>query len=243
MSLEVSPEVSRDVSLVFALAVSLFLAVENNVANLVRSYQRWYVPVNVALTVALLTLAHLGGLRADALGLSAAHVRSGLAWGGASAAAVALPLLVAAAVPRLRPLLRDRRLAGLSGAQIAGVAFVRIPFGTVLWEEVAFRAVLLGAWLQHSPAWVAVAITSVVFGAWHIVPTFALVEANQVARGRLRAVAAGVLLTAGAGVILAGLRLVSGSLLAPAVAHLSANATGAIAAAIAWRQPPPNPPP
>jgi hypothetical protein len=47
--------------------------------------------------------------------------------------------------PRPPPLLSDARVAGLDGDEFAYQVLVRIPLGTVLWEEVAFRGVLLAA--------------------------------------------------------------------------------------------------
>jgi hypothetical protein len=46
---------------------------------------------------------------------------------------------VALVFPGLRPLLTDARVAGLDGGELAYRLLVRIPLGTVLWEEVAFR--------------------------------------------------------------------------------------------------------
>jgi hypothetical protein len=59
--------------------------------------------------------------------------------GGAASVLVGAGYAVALALPAVRPLLADARVAGAGAGEIAGTGFVRIPLGTVLWEEVAFR--------------------------------------------------------------------------------------------------------
>ncbi len=60
---------------------------------------------------------------------------------------------------------------------------VRIPIGTVLWEETAFRGVLQAALRRALPGPAAIAVTSGVFGLWHIRPTIAALRINGVAAG------------------------------------------------------------
>ena len=47
-------------------------------------------------------------------------------------------------------------------------AFVRIPLGTVLFEEIAFRGVLWALLARHLGRWWVLGITSVLFGMWHV---------------------------------------------------------------------------
>jgi CAAX protease family protein len=115
---------------------------------------------------------------------------------------------------------------------------VRIPWGTVLWEEVAFRGVLLASLSRLVSVRTATAMSAAVFGIWHVRPTLSALAANNVAGGPvLRAVAVvlGCLFTGVAGGLFAWLRLRSGSLLAPGLLHLAANALGTLAAAVAHR--------
>ena len=112
-------------------------------------------------------------------------------------------------------------------------ALVRIPAGTVLWEEAAFRGVLQASLRRVLPGPAAIAVTSAVFGLWHVRPTADALRINQLAPGRRAAagpVAAAVAATAVAGLLLSGLRERSGSLAAPMLLHLSAN-SGAVLAA------------
>ena len=60
---------------------------------------------------------------------------------------------------------------------------MRIPVGTVLWEEIAFRGVLQAALRRVMPGGAAIAVTSGVFGIWHIRPTAAALRINGLAGG------------------------------------------------------------
>jgi uncharacterized protein len=110
---------------------------------------------------------------------------------------------------------------------------VRIPVGTVLWEEVAFRGVLQAALRRMMPEPAAIAVTSGVFGLWHIRPTAGALRVNGLAGDRRRATAgvlAGVAATTAAGAFLSWLRERSGRLAAPVLLHLAANSGGLVAA-------------
>jgi membrane protease YdiL (CAAX protease family) len=151
---------------------------------------------------------------------------------------VAAGYAVALAIPALRPLLTDARVGGLDGADIAFRVLVRIPFGTVVWEEVAFRGVLLAALLRVLSPPAATAASSALFGIWHIRPTLSALAENDVVDGAVLAggaVLLACLATAATGVLFTWLRLRSGSLLAPALLHLATNSLGTLAAAASFR--------
>ncbi|MCW2910929.1 MAG: Abortive infection protein, partial [Actinomycetia bacterium] len=106
--------------------------------------------------------------------------------------------LILAAVPAIRPVLADQRIAGLTRRGVAYQAMVRIPAGTVLWEETAFRGVLQASLRRVMPRPAAIVLTSAVFGLWHIRPTADALRINQVAgsrRAALGSVAAAVAAT------------------------------------------------
>ena len=183
-----------------------------------------------------LTAAGWAGLTREELGLDGSRLPVGLRWGSACVAPLAAGYAALLAVPATRPLLADARTAGLNGRQLAHRVLVRIPFGTVVGEEVAFRGVLLGLLLRLAPVPTAVAVSSAVFGLWHVRPALDGHAANRSAHGAGAAVVLTCAGTASAAVLLAGLRLGSGSLLAPAMLHLAANALGTLAAAAASRR-------
>ncbi len=206
------------------------------VANLVVG-DLGYAPRNLLLTTGLLLLAYLVGWNRTDIGFDGAAVRRGLQWGVVTAAGIGTVVLaafvVATEVPALSGLLSDDRAALSSGSLLAAVAW-KIPVGTVLFEEVLFRGVLLKAAMRRHRTTVAVALTSVVFGLWHIAPTIVGLQANGVAPGSLAGIGAivgTVAVTSVAGVAFAWLRLRTGSLLAPMLAHWATNAFGLLAAA------------
>jgi membrane protease YdiL (CAAX protease family) len=196
-----------------ALVVGL-LVVHNLMTNLWFPDRWTYVPVNLATAGGLVAVAGVG-------------VPAGAWWPGVAAAAVVLAAIgVAGAVaPRL---LADRRMAGVDARGTAWRALVRIPLGTVVLEEVAFRAVL--------PALLSPVAAAVLFGLWHIAPTAKALEVNGVRRGRVIAVAGAVVVTAVVGIVLWELRVATGGLAAPALVHVAANSGATVAAFVVLRR-------
>lgn len=225
--------------LVLTAALLPVLAAWNNlVVHRLPGRPASYVVANVAAAGVLLAAARASGLSWAELGLSRRRLGSGARWGGACAAVVAAGYAGALALPGLRPLLADRRVAGLGSGDLAAQVLVRIPLGTVLWEEVAFRGVLLAALSRLLPRTGAVGVSAAVFGLWHVRPTLSALAANDLADGplaRTGAVLLACLGAAAAGVLFAGLRERSGSLAAPALLHLATNSLGLLAAAAAHR--------
>jgi membrane protease YdiL (CAAX protease family) len=219
----------------FAVGFSFALLAWNNLVHLLPGASAAYVPLNLVATAGVLAAARRRGLSAADLGLERRRLRPGIRLGGAVAAVVAGALAVAVAVPALRPLLDDARVRDLAGGAVVYQALVRIPIGTVLLEEVAFRGVLFGALARdHGPLRAALG-SSAVFGLWHIRPTLGLLDANDVVGGsaaRAGVVALAVLGTGLGGLFFCALRTRSGSTVAPIVAHTATNSLGLIASAV-----------
>jgi membrane protease YdiL (CAAX protease family) len=216
----------------FALACCAVLAAYNNVLGVHPWHNRRYVRVNLCATGAALAAAALGGLTPADLGLGRGRWLPGRL-GYRLAATVAAGWLLIAVVPATRPLLDDKRIATLDGRAVAYQALIRIPVGTALWEEIAFRGVLQAALRRVMPKTTAIAVTSCVFGVWHIRPTLQGLRANGLAGTRGRAVAgvaAGVAGTIAGGVLFSWLRERSGSLTAPILLHMATNSGGLVAA-------------
>ena len=222
----------------FAVAAGAFLTWYNNVAGRWAWHRRWYPVVNGCAAVAAVAAGMASGLSTGELGLGRDRVRAGFRLGAAAAAPVVAAYGVAVLVPAARPLLDDQRVAGLDGRQLAYQVLVRIPVGTVVWEEIAFRGVFQASLRRVLPEPWAGAVGASVFGLWHIRPTAGALAVNGLATGRrarVLAVTGVVAGTAGAGALLSVLRERSGSLAAPVLLHLAANCTGALAAALAGR--------
>jgi uncharacterized protein len=186
----------------------------------------------------LILLGRRAGLSWHDLGLSRRTLLPGLKYAVGAVLAVAVVYAVGAAVPVTRPAFHDVRYHLHLGAALL-TAFVVVPLGTVLLEEVAFRGVLLGLVNRHRGAAWASITSSVLFGLWHILPSLRLGQANRAVGAALGADAAGraltVLATVGftalAGLLLCELRRRSGSLLAAAALHWATNGLGLLLAA------------
>jgi membrane protease YdiL (CAAX protease family) len=217
----------------FAFASAAVLAAYNNVIGAQPWHRRWYAPVNACAAGAALAAAAASGLTAADIGLGRDTWRPGRL-GSLLPAATTAGWLVAAAVPATRPFLNDKRITTLDRRGLAYQVAFRIPVGTVLWEEIAFRGVLQAALRRVMSERAAIAVTSGVFGIWHVRPTAAALRVNGLAGSRRQAaagVAAGVAVTTAGGVLFSWLRARSGSLAAPVLMHLATNCVGPV---VAW---------
>jgi membrane protease YdiL (CAAX protease family) len=187
----------------------------SSVPSLVRPY------AGLVVAAGILAIARWAGISWSELGLARRDARRGLRMGLVAFAVITAVIVVAGLVPGVRELFDDSRVDVGPG----GLAFrvlVAIPIGTVVVEEVAFRGGLLALLRRRMSTVAAVMTSSVLFGLWHLPP---LDDPSA-------ALAAGTLVaTTIAGVGFCWLRLRSGSLLAPALAHL---ATNSVAYTVAW---------
>ncbi len=186
----------------------------------------------------LVLLARRAGLSWHDLGLSRRSFLSGLRYAAGAVLVVTVVYALGAAVPLTRPAFHDVRHHPHPGAALL-TAFIVVPLGTVLLEEIAFRSVILGLIHRHRGAAWASITSSVLFGLWHILPSLHLNHANQAVgavlgadvTGRVLTVLAAVGFTALAGVLLCELRRRSGSLLAAAGLHWATNGLGLLVGA------------
>jgi membrane protease YdiL (CAAX protease family) len=219
----------------FAAGLSVGLLAWNNVVHLLPGTSVAYVPLNLAAAAVVVGAARRHGLSWSDLGLRPDRARAGARWGGAVAATVAGALATAVAVPGLHPLLDDARVQSLGSGAVAYHALIRVPLGTVLLEELAFRGALFGA-LARTTDWTrAAAASSAIFGLWHVRPTLGLLDANDLADdpvSRAGLVAVAVVATAAGGMFFCALRAKSDSTVAPIVAHTATNSLGILASAV-----------
>jgi uncharacterized protein len=222
-----------------AIAVVLLVLVVVNVWVHVgpRAAQSFTGPLAAAL---LLLVGRAAGLSWDELGLGREALARGVRWGAVSAALIALVYGVGVAVPATRRFFRDTRYR-IGPGSAAYLAFVAIPLGTVIFEEVAFRSVLFGLLESSLGAAAATIGSSLLFGLWHVLPAFDLARTNTELTGRVRdrrrvwlTVLATVAFTTLGGLVFAVLRWQTGSLLGPVLLHWATNGLGVLAAARAW---------
>jgi membrane protease YdiL (CAAX protease family) len=223
--------------LVLVLGVVLVVLAAANVADKFGPHGTGLV-VGPLIAAGLVVLARRAGLDWHDLGLSRRTLIPGLKYAVGAVLAVTVVYGLGAAIPLTRPAFHDVRYHLHLGAALL-TAFVIVPLGTVLLEEVAFRGVLLGLVRRHRGATWASITSSVLFGLWHILPSLRLNQANQAvgaafgagSTGRVLAVLGAVAFTALSGLLLCELRRRSGSLLAAAGLHWATNGLGLLLAA------------
>ena len=164
--------------------------------------------------------------------------RRGAAWGGVLFVLTTVVLGVGALMPVFSEMYHDRRV-GSGTVTFIYQAFIRIPFGTAVLEETAFRAVLPALFAVRWGVLRGSIVASVCFGLWHVLPSLGLAKVNPAATrifgsGHAGVVAAVVFAVVGTG--LAGLwwcwiRYRARSVLATMIAHV---ATNSVAYTIAW---------
>jgi membrane protease YdiL (CAAX protease family) len=233
-ALEARPPVraARPLRLRLTLFAVTILAASNVVSN--RIWPEGYVVWNVAVTALLVAGARASGLTWHDLGLHGLRLRRAALLGGAVAGSVAVAYAIAVAMPVTRSAFLDARAAGPLGAALFA-ALVRIPLGTALLEETAFRGVLPalvgGGW------WRATLVSSALFGLWHVLPAIGMSTANAAfgaafgGWGAIAEVTVAVGFTFAAGVWLCALRRWGGHLVTPVLAHVATNSLGVL---IAW---------
>ncbi|HET7277461.1 MAG TPA: CPBP family intramembrane glutamic endopeptidase [Dermatophilaceae bacterium] len=235
-----SPRRSRRTFVLGSAAVVAVIAATNLALHLLPLAGLW---LSAAVALALLLFARANGLSWAQLGLGRRHLRAGALWGGGVIVVVAAAYLVGVLLPATRAAFLDSRYhGGLEKALLT--AFLVIPVGTVLLEEVAFRSVLWGMLSRHMSSWRVLAVSSSLFGLWHVFPSLSFAAANQAfldlvpQSGIVRTVIAvlgTVAFTALGGAVAGELRRRSGSIIASAGMHWATNSLGVLFALVAWR--------
>ena len=221
---------------VATLAIVAVLVFVNLMSN--KWAPRQYLLLCFASTILLLGIGAWDGLSWTQMGLGRETWRTGLIWSACLFAAVVLFYVIAASIPATRRGFNDKRAAEQGWMSVGYNAAIRIPFGTALMEEIAFRAVLLAV-IVDGWGWTwGIIVSSLLFGLWHILPALEFQEANDAAKmlgTGWRAKAWSILLTVAgtalAGVIFCLLRDYSGSIFPPIVLHASLNGIGL---AVSW---------
>lgn len=218
---------------VTALAACLGVAGVSNVVTFRFRTRGATTSWNLVATGALLGIARCSGHTWAELGLGAARARHGLAVGAGVSTGVGAVLAALATAGPTRQMFEDERTATTSTGELLRIVGIHIPLGTVLFEEVTFRAVLPALLAGPAPTprqqRGAHLLCSLAFGGWHYLSAHSLKQANPAvaAMGGRRWVPDPVLLVmAGTGVAGAGFALVrwyGGHVVAPALVHLTIN--------------------
>lgn len=223
----------RGVGPAIALVIAI-LAVANVMSNRVLP-SALYVPWNAGVAVGITVIARR--LVTDReLGLG--EWRRGFRFGMVLVVATAAILLMGLAMPAVNELFEDKRVS-TGVLTVLYQAVIRIPIGTVLLEELAFRSVLPGLVAKRYGALRGSIVASVFFGLWHVLPALNINNVNPIARdvfgsgfgGKAAAVLFAVVATMVAGLWLCLIRYRARSVLASMLAHVATNSIGFT---IAW---------
>ena len=213
--------------------VGVALIVINIVNNRVAPQEHYLLWAFVG-SVVLLAIGLLDGNDFTDMGLGFSYLLPGLIWAGISITAVTLVYLVGAIFKKTREAFADERIGTLSGGRLLFQSLIEVPLGTVLFEEIAFRAVLFSMLARRFGLTTAIVVSAILFGLWHILPSIGTHENNPALgsvvgsgrRGNILAILASVVTTTLAGVLFTVMRIFSGSVLAPMGFHWATNGLG-----------------
>jgi membrane protease YdiL (CAAX protease family) len=222
------PEVSWRTITWFVVAIAVVDVLTNAVVS-----GDAQLPLKLGILGVILWWAHSRrGFSWVQLGLGRAQLGSGLRLGTLAALAVGAVIAVAVAVPATRSFFVSSSVDADSTVRHVLAPLLVIPLGTVVFEETIFRGVLLALLLRRCAQRRAVVVSSVLFGLWHLVPATSAAD-GKAAAAAIGTVVGTVAVTTAAGVAFAWLRLRSGSLAAPILAHVATNSFAYAAATIA----------
>jgi uncharacterized protein len=196
-----------------------------------------YVPANLAVAGLSLATARQWQVPVADMGLCRDRIAKGLRVGLAASVPVVAVVALGAATPATRRWFLDERVTNGEAGYVLYHTLLRIPLGTAVAEEAFFRGSLLGLLLQRHSRVRAVAVSSVLFGCWHVLPTLDALALNPVGMAvggdpvrTGSAVLASMLTTTVAALGFSWLRFRSGSVVAPMVVHAALNSSAFMAA-------------
>jgi len=187
-----------------------------------------FVVAGAALVAVSVLAARVLGIDAPALGLRRAGAFRGALIGavaGASIAATAVAIM-RGVVPALigQPVIYEP-LSRVAPADLSTHIALFLPFGAVIPEEIAFRGTLLGGLLTRYGVRTAVVASAIAFALWHgTVAFFTMMNTTMPVVLIIPAIAGAFVVLFVGGVIMASLRVTTGSLLASIAAHWAFNA-------------------
>lgn len=232
MATDLSPTRRAVAESALVASIGVFHVVDHELVH-----ERWHVLSHATAGLVAGGAALALGATPDDQGWSPAAAGRGLRTGGLIAAGLGAGFAVVAAFPASDPLFADPRVDDAPRRDLARRALLDIPLGTAVYEELVFRSALLGLALRRFSPPVAVGLTSLVFGLWHVLPAIEDRRRDErvAARPVVATVVPTVIGTTVAGVGFASLRLWTGSVLAPILVHAATN-VGALVASGATRR-------
>ncbi len=176
----------------------------------------------------------LGRLRLADVGLEQKNILKGLKYSGWAVLAIFLVLLIVFLVDSSA--YKDPRYHHTLATALYSSLLI-LPLKTVIFEELVFRGVMLGLLLRSTSRNWAIAVSSMLFGLWHIGSSTNIHEVSFLGHITLPSIVVvipTVLITSLAGVVFCELRLRSKSLVAPIAVHWFINGAAVVFAALSW---------
>ncbi|MGI9666068.1 MAG: CPBP family intramembrane glutamic endopeptidase [Acidimicrobiia bacterium] len=228
-----SPPQPHKAHIFHLLAIVAIASYANVVANLVLD-DVWHIPFNLGVLAVALLIARRAGTTWTAMGLRRDRLGRGAIVGGVVIGVIAVGVAIAVAIPATRELFLQERLVDQTAGWILFQALVRIPLATALYEEVLFRGIVFGMLARRNSPLIALLWTSVLFGFWHILPTFATdpIQLDAGILGIVLTIVGAVAGTAVAGAGFLWIRLYANSTLASVLAHIGTNSVSMIGALV-----------
>ncbi|HEX5141150.1 MAG TPA: CPBP family intramembrane glutamic endopeptidase [Dehalococcoidia bacterium] len=174
------------------------------------------------------------GVRASDMGLDPKQAMRGSVFGAIASLPIAIGMVYGASNDRAKAFYGEESIAAAPVSLAVYETCIRIPFGTALPEEIVFRGCLQALLARERSTLAADSMSSLLFGLWHVTPTLRRMNLYAFSKGRPAAfqvlwLAATVGATTVSGLALVGLRRASGSVVAPWIAHSTANGVGYMA--------------
>jgi membrane protease YdiL (CAAX protease family) len=215
-----------------AVAVTVVSLATFDIVRRVAIPSRFHFVANVAMIGVVGGVAVWSGLSAAQLGVDRSSTRAGLRVGAIAFAGITAAICLASLVPAVRNAMVDQG-SPISRGQMLWRVLIRIPVGTVLLEELAFRGVLLANLRRVTSVRRSIGWSVAAFAVWHLpgVISAGAGAGSAVASGRAGVIVTTLVSTAVAGLGFTMLREKSGSLIASSAAHV---ATNSVPFALAW---------
>lgn len=209
-----------------ALVIILILTYGILLAKVIPS--KFHIISNISVSVVAVFIGFFLGLTLNDLGLQPDTYVLGIFTGLIFVGLLAVLSIIASHTTIFRKhAARQHSILKSSSKEVLFQTSIRIPLSTTLMEEILFRGLLFGLLASFYSVSAAFIVSSVIFGLWHIFPAYNSMNSSMLHvrdKSQHLSVIGHVVVTFLAGIMFSWLRYISGSLIAPWIAHWAINA-------------------
>ncbi len=229
------PPEPHDAHLIHITAILVLAGYANIISNEVLA-EVWHIPFHLGILGLSLLIARRAGTTWTSMGLRPDRARRGATVGGVVIGLITIGVVISvvgsAFFPELRDLFERKDIVNGSIGWTLFQAFIRIPLATALYEEVLFRGIVFGMFVRRYSPLVSGIVTSLLFGLWHILPTFEMSPIGDTGTyvGVAATIIGSVVGTAIAGLGFLLVRLYANSTIASVLAHIATNSIAMLGA-------------